>query len=91
MYDKKAEFIQIDCYKRLREINAFVIKLPYNTVWKNEKFTPTEKISRQINYLVTLLVHPLVSRNICQKSMGVHFRNFHTIAIVSYFHESFFM
>ena len=38
------------------------------TLWKNEKFTITEKIFRQINYLVTSLVSVLISRNFHQKS-----------------------
>ena len=37
------------------------------TVWKNEKFTPHRKKSRQINYLLISLVKPLLSRNFCQK------------------------
>ena len=32
----------------------------HTTVWKNEKFSLTKKISRQINYLVTYLVKPLL-------------------------------
>ena len=35
---------------------------------KNQKFTLTEEIFRQINYLVISLVKTLVSRNFCQKS-----------------------
>ena len=51
----------------------------WNTVWhivekkKNGKFTLTQKIFRQINYLVILLVKPLLSRNFCQKCMRVNF------------------
>ena len=37
----------------------------YCTVWKNEKFTVTEKKFRQINSLVTSLVEKLFSRNFC--------------------------
>ena len=33
------------------------------TLWKNQKFTLTEKIFRQINYLVISLVKALLSRN----------------------------
>ena len=44
-----------------------------------EKFTLTVKISRQIIYLVILLVKTLLSRNFCQKSVRVNFRNFHTV------------
>ena len=50
-----------------------------NIVWKNEKFTLTQKFSRQISYLVILLVKSLLSRNFCQKRVRVNFRNFHTV------------
>ena len=49
------------------------------TLWKNEKFTLTEIIFRQINSLVIYLVNALLSRNFCQKSVRVNFRNFHTV------------
>ena len=49
------------------------------TVWKNEKFTLSEKKFRQINYLVIPLVKMLLSRNFCQKRVRVKFRNFHTV------------
>ena len=51
-----------------------------HTLWKNEKFTLTQKIFRQINYSVILLVKPLFSRNVCQKSVTVKFRFFHIVA-----------
>ena len=38
-----------------------------STVWKNEKFTLTKQIFRQINSFVTYLVKPLLSRNFYQK------------------------
>ena len=44
------------------------------TLWKNEKFSLTEKKIRQINYLVISLVKPLLSRNFCKK--GVIVREF---------------
>ena len=37
--------------------------------------TRTEKLFRQINYLVTSLEKTLLSRNFCEKSMRVKFRN----------------
>ena len=37
---------------------------------------------RQINYLVILLVKPLLSRNFYQKRVRVNFRNFHTVHCV---------
>ena len=49
------------------------------TLWKNQKFTLTEKIFRQINYLVISLVKTLLSRNFCQKRVRVNFHNFHTV------------
>ena len=52
------------------------------TVWKNEKFTLTQKFSRQISYLVILLVKSLLSRNFCQKRVRVNFRNFHTVHVL---------
>ena len=51
-----------------------------STVWKNEKFTLTKKISRQISYLVILLLKSIISRNFCQKRVRVNFRNFHTVS-----------
>ena len=50
------------------------------TLWKNEKFTLiSPKKIRQINYLVILLIKPLLSRNFGQKRVRVNFRNFHTV------------
>ena len=58
-----------------------ITKIPLkHTVWKNKKFTITEKIFRQINYSAVSLVKPLLSRNFCQKSVtAINFRNFHTV------------
>ena len=56
----------------------------HSTVWKNEKFTLTQNFSRQINYLVILLVKPLLSRNFCQKRVSFNFRNFHTTVCPSF-------
>ena len=50
-----------------------------HTVWKNEKFTVAPKKFRQIDSLVFSLVKTLLSRNFCQKSATVNFRNFHTV------------
>ena len=55
-----------------------------HTVWKNEKFTLTQKFFRQINYLVILLVKSLFSRNFCEKRVRVNFRNFHTVHTVEF-------
>ena len=40
------------------------------TVWKNEKFSLTKKIFRQINSLVISIVKTLLSRNVCQKCVS---------------------
>ena len=50
-----------------------------HTLWKLRKFTLTEKIFRQITYLVISLVKLLLSRNFCQKSVRENFCNFHTV------------
>ena len=50
------------------------------TLWKNEKFTLTKKIFRQINYLVIyLVVNPPLSRNYCQNCVTENSRNSHTV------------
>ena len=51
-------------------------------MWKIEKFTVTQKKFRQINSLVFSLVKTLLSRNFCQKSVTVNFRNFHTVYVL---------
>ena len=38
-------------------------------MWKNEKFSLSEKKFRQIKYLVIPLVKPLISRNFCEQSV----------------------
>ena len=48
-------------------------------MWKNEKFSLTNKIFRQINSLVTYSVKQLFSRNFWQKCVRKNFRNFHTL------------
>ena len=58
----------------------FLMRLNF-TVWKNEKFSLTEKIFRQINSLVTCLVKPLHSRNFWQKCVRENLRNFHTVSL----------
>ena len=57
------------------------------TLWKLRKFTLTEKIFRQITYLVISLVKLLLSRNFCQKCVRVNFRNFHTVSNIPFFRE----
>ena len=49
---------------------------------KNQKFTLTEEIFRQINYLVISLVKMLLSRIFCQKSVRVNFRFYYTVRAV---------
>ena len=55
-------------------------------MWKNEKFSLTKKIFRQINFLVTYLVKSLLSRNCCQKCVRENSRNFHTVLHTNNFH-----
>ena len=62
------------------------------SVWKNLRVTITEKILRQINYLVMSLVNSLLSRNFCQKSVRVIFRFYHTVKMQSqYFVKSVYL
>ena len=49
------------------------------TMLKNEKFTLTEKIFRQINSSVISFLRTFLSRNFCIKSVRVNFGNFHTV------------
>ena len=49
------------------------------TVWKLRKFSLTEIFFREINSLVIYILKTLLSRNFCQKSVRVNFRNFHTV------------
>ena len=46
---------------------------------KNEKFSHTRKIFREIKCLVTPKVKPLLSRTFCKKSVRENFGNFHTV------------
>ena len=49
-----------------------------HTVWKNEKFSRTEKKkSRQTNSLVI----PMLSRTFCEKNVRENFCNFHTHSV----------
>ena len=68
------EFCQINLLAKFRS----KLLRPDYTLWKNEKFTLTETTIHQINYLVTLLVIPLLSRTFCQKTVRVNLRNFHS-------------
>ena len=57
-----------------------LIFLVLDTVWKNEKFTLTEKIFREINQVsMYFRVKILLSWNFCQKSVRVNLCNFHTV------------
>ena len=63
--------------------SSFLPHCVHVTLWKLRKFTftLTEKIFRQISYLVISLVKLLISRNFCQKSVKVNSRNFHTVHV----------
>ena len=63
----------------LGSFQSSLSKCSQSTLWKNAKFTLTVKKFRQINYLVILLVKPLLSRKFCQKRVRANFRNFHTV------------
>ena len=55
----------------------------YYTVWKNDKFTLTIKIFREINATLSS-VKTLLSRNFWQISVRVNFHNFHIILHSAY-------
>ena len=48
------------------------------------------KIFRQINYLVTYLVKPLISRNFCQKCVRKNSRNFHIHTLTQFWRKFLF-
>ena len=71
---------EIDLTKNIVRSSLFLyMHYVTHTVWKNEKFSLTEKKFRQISYLVISLVKPLLSRNVCQKSVRDNFCNFHNV------------
>ena len=49
------------------------------TVWKNKKFSLTEKKFSEINYLVIFLVKPLISRNLIEKNFNESNFSFSTV------------
>ena len=57
----------------IREIRRFYtlestpVKNRRSTVWKNEEFSLSQKIFREINSFVTSQVKPLLSRKFCEK------------------------
>ena len=56
------------------EIFAKIHRVEMFTLWKNEEFTLTEKtFVKSTNYLVTLLVKPLLSRNFSKKQWEKNF------------------
>ena len=63
----------------IRKVLIFV-KSKYFSIYDAEKrgIRLHQKIFRQINFLVTYLVKPLLSRNFCQKCVIENFHNFHT-------------
>ena len=68
-------------FNAMRNFPAYFRWDRQSTLWKYKKFTLTEKIFRQITYLVISLVKLLLSRNFCQKCMRGNFRNFHTVPL----------
>ena len=70
----------VDFRKKIRELKLLrLFEGSFCTLWKFRKFTLTEKIFREITYLVISLVKLLLSRNFCQKRVRVNCRNFHTV------------
>ena len=63
----------------MRDSKIVVFPHSQHTVWKNDKFSLTEKNFRETNSLVISLVKLLLSRNFVQKSVRENFRNFHTV------------
>ena len=51
------------------------------TVWKNQEFSLTLRIFRQIISLVISLVKTFLSRNFFQKCVRVNFRNYHSVRL----------
>ena len=64
------------CQRRVR-VNfqnfhtVYKVSVEKRGIHSPQKFTLTEKIFRQINYLVVSLVKTLFSRDICRKSVSV--------------------
>ena len=57
-----------------------IIHPPQCRIYWNSLSTHQKKF-RQINYLVSYLVKPLLSRNFCQKCVRENSRNFHTVSL----------
>ena len=77
-------------YESLPRLPSSSLRSQLHTVWKSKKFTPpTEKYFREMSSFVPYLVKTLFSRNFCQKSVGVNFRYFHTVAAVAFFSPIF--
>ena len=60
-----------------------------STMWKNEKFSLTKQIFRQINSLVIYLVKTLLWRNFWQKCMRPNRSNFHNVEITEILPNAF--
>ena len=58
---------------------ASVISAASSTVWKNEKFSLTEKKIRQMNHIV-IFSKTLLSRYFCEKGVRENICNFHTVS-----------
>ena len=74
---------KVDLTDLLSKIVRLIFKAQCSVlVWKNDKFYLTEKIFREINYLVISLVKPLLSRNFYQKTFRSNVHNgFHEIFV----------
>ena len=77
MISRKDLIIKFHCFPHC--YLWFHEKIVKSTVWKNEKFSLTEKKFREINSLVFSLVKTALSRNFLPKSVRENFRNFHNV------------
>ena len=75
-------------YMNGAQSEKLVLSFIPHCVEKREILSHKKKI-RQINSLVTYLVKPLLSRNFCQKIVRVNSRNFHTVALRTFFLQNF--
>ena len=67
-------YLELTLYVKLRISNIITASAAESL------FTVNQKKFRQINSLVFSLVNTLLSRNFCQISVTVNFRNFHTVS-----------
>ena len=89
LYFEKYSVKSIYCVCAIREKVVFTkfLRKKCTSVEKREiSLIITKKIFRQINSLVTYLVTPLLSRNICHKCVRENSHNFHKMCCENYGH-----